>query len=149
MRRGFGIPQIAFIIILAIVVFKVVIPKLSGAKNDALIMASFSELDRAVQDIGTYHFKKGEFGMISSMTNVLSFDDVNVLLREGTKVKFAAARAKNAAPNYCMELTLVNNNGAYKFNVGMTDDISDLCMDFRSSEKFKKMLDNGINLEVK
>lgn len=148
MKKGFAISQIAFIIIVGIIIFKVIIPKLGGAKNDALIMASFAELDRAVQDIGTYYFKKGEFGMISSMTSVLSFDDVNVLLKEGKRVQFAAAKAKNSMPNYCMELTLTNINGKYKFNVNDTADMSDICVEFRNSEKYKQMRDSGINLEV-
>lgn len=145
MRKAFSLVQVAILAIIGIVIFKIVIPKLSGVKNDALVMASISDLKRAIKDISDYEYLNNSFSSIAKMTYVHSFDNEDEKLEDGRQFQFIVGSGKNTPGHYCTVLTF-HSNPTPHFTFQNTSDTSSLCNDFRNTPDYQNYLQNGASL---
>ena len=80
MKKGFSIGQMVFLIVAAIVVFKVIIPKFMNKTGGGIaIYQAASELKTGIDDIRSYYFRNGKFTNIGIMTISAGFEDKDIL----------------------------------------------------------------------
>ena len=72
---GGGVSGIIFLAIIIFVIVKIVMPKLTGAKDEVLVKAYAVELEGAFKDIQRDYLNQGGFRMLKSMTGSRQFSD--------------------------------------------------------------------------
>lgn len=143
MRRAFSMGQLIVFGIIAVVFFKVIVPTISGAKDDTMTYASLSELETAMKDIKSYYSLRGEFGTITTMTFVRNFDHNEDQLEFNKPVKYGVLR--DGKMTFCTEMTPIMENGRAFLVLKDTYDNSEVCRQFRADPEYIKLQKYDIN----
>ncbi len=75
-RAGFTMIELIFVIVILGILAAVAIPKLAATRTDAEVSKAASDLATVITDMGSYYTAQGAFANLSTMTNVVDFDDV-------------------------------------------------------------------------
>ncbi|MSN96499.1 hypothetical protein F1B92_04840 [Campylobacter sp. FMV-PI01] len=143
MKKGFGTGNLAVFLIIAIVVWKVVIPKFSGFAGDkANAFMAVSELKSAIDDIKRYYLKYGKLTDIQLMTSVSNFENPAQKLEINRPVMYGVR--KNNLVSYCtiLEIKIINSQEI----ITLTDssDRSKTCLNFREDARYQSLKNTAL-----
>lgn len=131
MKKGFSIGQMVFLIVAAIVVFKVIVPKFMNKTGGGIaIYQAASELKTGVDDIRSYYFRNGKFTNIGIMTISAGFEDKDTSFDFDKPVRYGVN--EKGVMNYCVEVVAKQENGGEYIYVNNTSNNSEACKEFRN-----------------
>ena len=141
MKKGFSVGGIVFLAIIAIVLFKVVIPKINSVKDGALGIAYAQEFETALKQIKEDFFLRGEFRDLRSMTTVRQFaDDMLDKKNEvGKPIQFGVGVKSKGNMEWCAEMKLKQNGSKYVMETRDINGKKEICKEFHSMSLYQKL----------
>lgn len=143
MKRGFSIPQIIFLAIIAIVIFKVVIPKLNSVKEGTLGIAYANELEGVMKGIKEDYFIQGRFRELKSVTFSRQFEeaDLNSPIKLNKPIKFGVGVKEKGNMVFCTTITLKQDKNTQKYYLELKDEETkrEVCQEFHKTFVYQKL----------
>ena len=147
MKKGFSVGGIVFLAIIAIVFFKVVMPKINSVKDGALGIAYAQEFETALKQIKEDFFLRGEFRDLRSMTTVRQFEDsvLNDKIEVGKPIKFGVGVKSKGNMEWCAEMKLKQNGSKYVMETRDINGKKEVCKEFHSMSLYQKLKNFEMN----
>ena len=141
MKKGFSVGGIVFLAIIAIVLFKVVIPKINSVKDGALGIAYAQEFETALKQIKEDFFLRGEFRDLRSMTTVRQFADdaLDKKIEVGKPIQFGVGVKSKGNMEWCAEMKLKQNGPKYVMETRDINGKKEVCKEFHSMGLYQKL----------
>ena len=143
---GGGVSGIIFLAIIIFVIVKIVMPKLTGVKDEALAKAYAVELEGAFKDIQRDYLNQGEFRMLKSMAGSKQFSDSDLEKALAVNQSFTygvGPKLKNDMI-FCTTITLRQDGEGYFFETSNINRNRERCTAFHNDSTYKKL--NGFRI---
>ena len=141
MKKGFSVGGIVFLAIIAIVFFKVVMPKINSVKDGAIGIAYAQEFETALKQIKEDFFLRGEFRDLRSMTTVRQFadDTLDKKIEVGKPIQFGVGVKSKGNMEWCAEMKLKQNGSKYVMETRDINGKKEICKEFHSMSLYQKL----------
>ena len=141
MKKGFSVGGIVFLAIIAIVFFKVVMPKINSVKDGAIGIAYAQEFETALKQIKEDFFLRGEFRDLRSMTTVRQFADdvIEQKIEVGKPIEFGVGVKSKGNMEFCAQMTLKQNGNKYIMETIDINEKKEVCKEFHSMALYQKL----------
>ena len=143
---GGGVSGIIFLAIIIFVIVKIVMPKLTGAKDEVLVKAYAVELEGAFKDIQRDYLNQGNFRELKSMTGSRQFSDVDLEKTLAVNQSFdygVGPKLKNDMI-FCATITLRQDGEGYFFETSNINRGRERCAAFHKDSTYKGL--NGFRI---
>lgn len=141
MKKGFSVGGIVFLAIIAIVFFKVVMPKINSVKDGAIGIAYAQEFETALKQIKEDFFLRGEFRDLRSMTTVRQFADdvIEQKIEVGKPIEFGVGVKSKGNMEFCAQMTLKQKGSKYIMETRDINEKKEVCKEFHSMALYQKL----------
>jgi general secretion pathway protein G len=114
--------ELIFVIVILGILAAVAIPRLAATRDDAEVTRALANFATVINDFGSYYTSQGVFAPVSTMTNVINFDNTGTNLNVDQAVATFRVRSGNNAID-CISITSTPATGTITFaNVGAAND---------------------------
>jgi hypothetical protein len=143
---GGGVSGIIFLAIIIFVIVKIVMPKLTGAKDEVLVKAYAVELEGVFKDIQRDYLNQGNFRELKSMTGSRQFSDSDLARSLAVNQSFTygvGPKLKNDMI-FCATITLRQDSDGYFFTTENINRNRERCEAFHKDTTYMKL--NGFRI---
>lgn len=143
---GGGVSGIIFLAIIIFVIVKIVMPKLTGAKDEVLVKAYAVELEGAFKDIQRDYLNQGNFRELKSMTGSRQFSDVDLekALAVNQSFDYGVGPKLKKDMIFCATIILRQDGDGYFFETSNINRGRERCAAFHNNATYKGL--NGFRI---